>query len=115
MGQAAAAGKAAEAAEKRCEELQWRLQQQDVSLAQRTELVQEARAAAEGLTKVRSHANHICSFRDTLNSIQMSTCQVFSLPVQLLRLMPVLGRQRCDLHVEVVLLRLALADGVRRV
>ena len=50
--QAAAAGKAAEAAEQRCEELQWRLQQQDAALAQRTKLAEEARAATEGLSKV---------------------------------------------------------------
>ena len=50
--QAAAAGKAAEAAEKRCEELQWRLQQQDAALAQRARLAEEARAATEGLSKV---------------------------------------------------------------
>ena len=50
--QAAAAGKAAEAAEQRCKELQWRLQQQDAALAQRTKLAEEARAATEGLSKV---------------------------------------------------------------
>lgn len=50
---AAAASKAAEAAERRCEELQWRLQQQDVALADRAKLAEEARAATEGLSKVR--------------------------------------------------------------
>ncbi|CAK0784596.1 hypothetical protein CVIRNUC_007800 [Coccomyxa viridis] len=49
--QAAAASRAAEAAEKRCEELQWRLQQQDAALAQRARLAEEARAATEGLSK----------------------------------------------------------------
>lgn len=55
--QAAAAGKAAEAAEKRCEELQWRLQQQDAALAQRAKLAEEARAATEGLSKVHTLSN----------------------------------------------------------
>ena len=73
MAQAASAGKAAEAAEKRCEELQWRLQQQDEVLAQRTKLVQEARAATEGLSKVRCYANCTCSFRNTLKLLILNT------------------------------------------
>ena len=39
-------------AEKRCEELTWRLQQQDAALAQRAQLAEDARAATEGLSKV---------------------------------------------------------------
>ena len=56
--QAAAACRAAEAAEKRCEELQWRLQQQDAALAQRARLAEEARAATEGLSKVNCSLGH---------------------------------------------------------
>lgn len=62
--QAAAAGKAAEAAEQRCEELQWRLQQQDAALAQRTKLAEEARAATEGLSKVHLIGSALSSTHD---------------------------------------------------
>ncbi len=60
--QAAAASRAAEAAEKRCEELQWRLQQQDAALAQRARLAEEARAATEGLSKVHCSLGHVHYF-----------------------------------------------------
>ena len=56
---AVAAGKVAEAAEKRCEELQWRLQQQDAALAQRAKLAEEARAATEGLSKAHPPASAV--------------------------------------------------------
>ena len=54
-------------AEKRCEELQWRLQQQDAALAQRAKLAEEARAATEGLSKVHTLRNAL-SLRDAYSS-----------------------------------------------
>ena len=57
--QAAAASRAAEAAETRCGELQWRLQQQDAALAQRARLAEEARTATEGLSKVHCSLGHV--------------------------------------------------------
>ena len=107
---AVAAGKVAEAAEKRCEELQWRLQQQDVALAQRTKLVQEAGAAAEGLTKVRCHANQ--RYPQFHTDVYLSS----GLPLRTAVAPHASARKAAgDLHVGLVLLWLALADGVRQV